>query len=329
MPLKLVPPRAGKSPNYTIRGTYLKVRVDRTSGTPDKAVATKELKRLKRLIEGGRFDTEERQVTFASAALSYIRAGGETLFLEKLTDHFEDTPLPDIGQPEIDEAAALIYPDASPATRNRQVYTPMSAILKHAGVEFSLKRPKGAAGQVRVDWLWPEQAAALVEAAGTVDAELRALIVILLYCGPRLSEALAIECDGVRLSEAFAFCGTTKNGDPRAMHLPPVVVAELANLGVDRPGERLLRLRKNGMLYLLMEMARSRSKLPMHVTFHTLRHTWATWMRRYAGLDVKGLANTGAWKDEKSASRYAHVVVSEEAVKSDLLPVAFGGKRVE
>ncbi|WP_436798696.1 hypothetical protein [Mesorhizobium escarrei] len=44
-------------------------------------------------------------------------------------------------------------------------------------------------------------------------------------------------------------------------------------------------------------------------------------MRGYAGLDTRGLVGTGRWKDEKSAARYEHVVVSEEARKADLLPV--------
>lgn len=329
MPLKLQPPRAGKSPNYTVRGTYLSVRVDRTTGTADKATATKELNRIKREIERGRYDTTERVRTFASAALSYLRHGGEAKFIEPLTDHFEATPLSEIDQEAIDEAAVKLYPGATAATRNRQVYTPMSAILKHAGAVTQLKRPKGAAGEVRTDWLWPEQAAALINGAGEVDPEFRAFLVLLLYCGPRLSEALRIKADDVRLAESFAFIGVTKNGDPRPVHLPPIVVAELANhpRGLNRPGEPLFRFRKNGHLYNLLKEAKKKSGVS--ASFHTLRHTWATWMRRYGGLDTKGLANTGAWKDEKSASRYAHVVVSEEAVKSDLLPVLFRGNGVE
>ncbi|MBU2533294.1 MAG: hypothetical protein KKB37_11175 [Alphaproteobacteria bacterium] len=43
-------------------------------------------------------------------------------------------------------------------------------------------------------------------------------------------------------------------------------------------------------------------------------------MRRYAGLDAKGLVDTGAWKDMKSAARYAHSVVTEEAKRADQLP---------
>ena len=39
MPLKLIKPREGKSPNWSIRGTHLKVYVDRSSGTDRQTLA--------------------------------------------------------------------------------------------------------------------------------------------------------------------------------------------------------------------------------------------------------------------------------------------------
>lgn len=330
MPLRLKEPRPGKTPNYYIRGTYLGVSVDQTAGTPERQKARRELKRLEQEIERGAF-TPRGAVVFAEAALSYIRAGGEDKFLIPLNDLLGETPLEDLDQATIDAAAVTLYPDAAPATRNRQVYTPVSAILKHAGVHRPLRRPKGAQGKVRTEWLWPEQASAVFDAAGEVDPEFRAFLVLLTYCGPRLSEALRISCNDVRLDEAFAFCGTTKNGDPRPMHLPPAVIAELANhpRGLDRGGEPLFRFRKNGYLYGLMARVKEKVALPVDLGFHLLRHTYGTWMRRYAGLDAIGLVNTGTWKDPKSAARYAHSVVGEEARRADLLPTPKRGKSVD
>jgi integrase len=75
-------------------------------------------------------------------------------------------------------------------------------------------------------------------------------------------------------------------------------------------------------LYSLLKAAALKAgvDLPERSAFHIFRHTYATWMRREAGLDTKGLVATGAWKDRKSADRYEHVVVSEEARKAALLP---------
>ncbi|MDF2994506.1 MAG: integrase [Xanthobacteraceae bacterium] len=83
-----------------------------------------------------------------------------------------------------------------------------------------------------------------------------------------------------------------------------------------------MRVSKCGRLYTWLGTAKKTAGPDVgFVTFHTFRHTWATWMRRYAGLDTRGLVGTGAWRDHASAERYQHVEVTEEARKADLLPV--------
>ncbi|MCB9993082.1 MAG: tyrosine-type recombinase/integrase [Hyphomicrobiaceae bacterium] len=322
MPLRLKPPRRGKSPNWTIRGTHLGIHIDQSARTPEKRLAQKELARIRSDIERGAF-VPRNALTFADAVLAYIQADGDTRFLDGLTEYFRATPLPEIDQAAIDRAAAALYPGRSAATRNRQVYTPVSAILNHVGHGFRLKRPKGAQGRQKTEWMTPEQAGRLIHAAGTLDAEFRLFLILLIYTGLRLSEALAATLTDLHLAEALLTIPCTKNGEPRLVHLPPVLVAELANhpRGLDRTGERLFRFRKNGHLYGFMRDARAAAGLP-RVSFHTCRHTWATWMRRFGNLDVKGLVDTGAWRDAKSAARYAHSVVTEETRRADLLPDA-------
>jgi len=51
MPLKLQDPRPGKSSNYSVRGTYLGVTVDRTTGTSDRRKAQKVLNAIRDEIE--------------------------------------------------------------------------------------------------------------------------------------------------------------------------------------------------------------------------------------------------------------------------------------
>jgi integrase len=69
----------------------------------------------------------------------------------------------------------------------------------------------------------------LFEAAGGLDAEFGTFLHFLCYTGCRISEALRLTCNDFRLSEAFAFVRTSKNGDPRPVFLPPVLVAQMAN----------------------------------------------------------------------------------------------------
>lgn len=325
MPIKLVPPRAGKSPNWTIRGTHLRVRVDQTAGTSDERIARKMLAKIREEIERGAF-SRTGAPTFASAALRYIEAGGERRFVLRLAEYFGETPLARIDQAAIDTAALALYPRASAATRNRQVYSPVSAILKTGGVAEPLKRPKGARGAQRLFWFTPDQAGRLLGAAEARDAEFGLFLAFLLYTGCRLSEALAADLAHLNLREAALFLATTKNDDPRMVHLPPVLVAALAAhpRGLERTG-RLFRFSKNGRLYTWLKQAGAASgvSIPVRVAFHAFRHTWGAWMRRYAGLDTTGLVETGAWRSRQSAAVYEHATQSEEARKADMLPVVW------
>ena len=114
--------------------------------------------------------------------------------------------------------------------------------------DFKIKRPKGSRGKIVTDWLWPDQAFRIFKAAQTLDEEFEILLEFLCYTGCRLSDPLKMKCSDVRLSEAFAFVGKTKNGKPRPIFLPPVLVARLAchPRGIDRGDERLFRFHKGG-----------------------------------------------------------------------------------
>lgn len=320
MPLKLIKPREGKSPNWTIRGVYLGQHVDQTTGTPKRAVAIQELKRIEEKIERGRH-VKRGEPTFADAALAYVEADGEKTYIRKLMEYFGETPISQIDQAAIDVAAVALYPNGSAATRNRSVYTPCSAMLKHIGAIIALRRPKGSAGNRATAWLWPEQTEALFAEASKLNKDFETLLIVLTYTGMRLSEALKLEWNNVRLEDGFAYIPDTKNDEPRAVFLPPVAVAAMGNLS-NNDASRCFRFAKGGHIYSLLRASAFRAgvDLPRRTAFHLFRHTYGTWMRRYGGLDTRGLVGTGAWKDPKSADRYAHVVVTEEARRAERLP---------
>lgn len=321
MPLKLHPPIPGRSPNWRIRGTLHGITVDRSAGTPERRIAAKALAKLKEDIETGQFSVRGAP-TFLSASRDYLLAGGEKRFIKPVLERIGETPLTRIDQSFIDKVAIELYPNATPATRNRQVHTVISAILKHAGVDAKIKRPSGSNGRKRTQWLWPEQAETIFKKAEKKDKEFAVFLVVLCYTGMRLSEALGLQCSMVRLDERFAYVAETKNDDPRPVFLPPDAIEALAShpRGLDRPGH-VFRFRKNGRLYKLLKAVKTAAGEDLGwVTFHTFRHTWATWMRRYVGLDTRGLVGTGAWRDATSAARYEHVVASEEAMKAAMLP---------
>jgi integrase len=337
MPLYLRPPH--KSPNWSIRGTYLGVAVERSAGTPKKAIAEQQRKKLEGQIERGEYPPKPKQPdapTFLSAAVAYMKAGRSRRYVGKLIEHFGDMPLSEINQDAIDAAAMAIYPNVSPATRNVAVYTPVGAILHLAGIEITVKRPKGHKGKQVTRFLLPPDAFAIIEAAKAVDEEMGCLLTFLLYTGCRIGEALALKWETISLERCEAYIETSKNDDPRTVRLTQDAIAAL---GPVKPAGRVFRFHQGGHRNFLFLNAKvtacglppvkrpkrgQRMTIPPHrlswVTFHTFCHTWATWMRRFGGADLQGLVATGRWRDPRSAARYAHVVSHEEWIRVDLLP---------
>ncbi len=320
MPLSLVPPRPGRSKNFRIRGTYLGCYLDRSAGTAERGVAKRKLKTLKEAIELGDFSTPAGG-RFVDAVAAYLRGGGEARYLQALLDYFGNTALEKIDQAAIDRAAGLILPpgitaapSAQNANVNRQIHTPMSSILKAGGRDLRIRRPKQPPGRTR--WIEPGEAAALIRKA---PARLRRLIVFLLYTGCRITETCRLEWPHVSLEKQVAYIAKTKNGDARAVHLPAVVIDELQAVPKTGRKGRVFGYRDRWEVYEDWTPALKAAGLA-DFTPHDCCHTWATWMRRYAGQDLRGLLGTGRWKDIKSVLRYQHVDTTEESKKADLLP---------
>jgi integrase len=346
MPLKLRPPRVGKTPNYEIRGSYLGVRVEVSSGTHKRSVARGRLREIEECIEQHKQypappapEPHTGEPTFLSAAIAYMQAGCRRKYVAALIKHFGETPLKDMTQKAIDDAAALLYPNVSPATRNCYLYTPVSAIMHHALSDQCpiIRRPKGAKGREKVDFMWPGDAFAIIEEADKIDAEFGLYLRLLIYTGIRKGEGLSLLTADVRPEERAAWLRTSKNEDPRMLKLRMDIVAPLFEHLKDHEGERLFRFNDGGHFkHLLLRAKLAVCGLPCptrrptgwkppayrlaFVGFHTFRHTWATWMRRYGKTDVQGLAATKNWRDPRSAQRYAHVVSRDEWDLVDELP---------
>ena len=328
MPIKLVPPSLKRrTPFYSARGTHLGYYVNRSLKTGEKTLAKKLVKQIESDIECGALATSTA-LGFVEAASAYMKAGGERNYLAPIIAHLRHTPLEQIDQVVIDNTAAALYPNATAATLNRQVYTPISAVLKRAGEERKIKRPKGWRGQKLTHWLTPQQAFAIFKATAKIKApaetraKFRIFLITLCYTGMRLSEALRLNRSDVNLKTKTAILARTKNDKPRLVYLPKVVVTELRKMELDGDG-RLFSFHAGGRLRDMLKMALDAAGvvLPRRVAFHVFCHTWGTWMRQHGGLDTYDLLKTDRWTDPDSADRYAHVIVSEMAKRADLLPV--------
>ncbi len=335
MPIKLIEPRKDFSKSFYARGWHVGTFVDRSTKTTERRVAKIQIRKWEREIERGEYldprkpapiIEENGPLTFADAALAYIKAGGERAFLQPIIEEWPRKPLAEIDQLAIDLAADKLYPSHTAATKNRQFYTPVSAVLKRAGIHLPIKRPSGWRGKKSISWLEPEQAFALFQAAD-VNPEFGLFLRVLCYTGMRLSECLNIRLAQLDIGRQIVYLPETKNGEARTVFLPQVVVTALANhprkLDRDRR-ERLFYFHAGGRLRDLLKNAMKAAGLSFprrQCGFHIFCHTYGTWMHRYGGLDNFGLSRTDRWKDPRSAERYLHTEVNSEARRADMLPI--------
>jgi len=70
-------------------------------------------------------------VTFGECALAYAQDGGEARFLVAITQQLSSIRLKDITPKTVRDAARAAYPDAAPATVNRQAITPARAVINY------------------------------------------------------------------------------------------------------------------------------------------------------------------------------------------------------
>jgi integrase len=339
MPLKLIEPsEERRTPYFSVRGTYIGIYVDRSTKTSERRQANKVLKGWEDQIERGEYgktqvDEAQSDKTFASAAIAYMNAGGERRFLTQAIGELGELPLTQIDQEAIDGAAVRAFPMGTAAYRNRNFYTPVSAVMKHVGDDRKIKRPKGWRGKRHTTWLEPDQAFALFAAADTLDAEFGLFLRYLCYTGMRLGEALNVRLRDVRLDRQTIYLPETKNGEDRTVHLPPHLVVVLANhpRGLDRDeGDKLFRFGINGRTRNLLKQAKAKAGIklpPRQGGFHLFCHIYGTWMHRYGKLDTYDLVETSRWKDPASARRYTHTEPGSAARQADLLPVEKRRKR--
>lgn len=333
MPLKVVKGRHG-SPFLYLRGTVRGYRIDESAGTSSRKAAEeirarREAELLDRSIHG-----HSAVATFASAVAGYLELGGEGRYMRPLLLHFGTAKLSEIDQGAIDAAAKIIKPGASPATINRQIHTPISAVLKHAAARKlcayqPIARPEPPRGKTR--WLTQEEAERLIEHCAD---HLAPLVAFMLYTGARVSEALYLDWAQLDLARAHVQFLDTKNGEDRGVPLHPGIVAALANIG-HRTGPVFLTHKGHpyeprpnedgGQIKTGFRAACRRARVAL-CTPHTLRHTWATWFYQEHG-DLLRLMKLGGWKSMKMVERYAHVNSEHDAPAINSLPLVKLGQR--
>jgi integrase len=225
-----------------------------------------------------------------------------------------------------DAAGAPIYKAKrqalAPATLNRYVAA-LAAVIT-----WSMKRRFAPIGFVHPCKTLPRQAEnneqtrflsdeererLLIACRASKWAELYLLVLLALTTGARKSELLNLRWEDVDTGRQIAYCGRSKNGDPKALPLVPTVVELMAD-----------RQRSSGLLFAsksapsrpyafearwreAMRLAKLRS-----FRFHDLRHTCAS-MLAQNGATLLEIADVLGHRQLQVTKRYSHLTTTHKA----------------
>ena len=294
---------------YWLRGSIAGRRIHRSARTAKREIAEQvrskvETREWQRHLYGA-----ASVLTFAQAAQMYLDAGKSERFLAPLVAHWKATAVKDITAGAVRQSAVTLYPHAVAATRNRQVIAPTQAVINHAAAmelcpAIRVKRfpvQKTIRQASSLEWLQAFTAAA--------SPRLSAFAWFLFLTGARISTATALRWRDVDLPNGAAILRKPKGQDDAAVHLPPLLVAELANLAGDRKAwERVFGWAGRGSVYPRWKETCVRAGIPYIPPHQAGRHGFATGLLRQ-GVDAVTVAKLGHWKSPRHVfETYGHAL---------------------
>ena len=185
-------------------------------------------------------------------------------------------PLSDVTQEVVDELAAKLYPGRAAATLNRQVYTPVCAILKMAETKMfrppTIKRPKGHLAPSNYvlppkDW-WKR----VTDAA---EPNLAALLWFWRLHGRRTSEACKIKPEHINKDTWRVEIWDGKGKQKIVLTLSETVVEQLRRYDWWK-GQYVFGFSSKSRVYPELRAACKKADVPYHVPKDAGRHSWAS-----------------------------------------------------
>lgn len=320
MPLKLF--RREGTPNIYLRGSVRGQRVFETTGTDDEEAAEAiRIQREGELLQRSVFGASAC-VTFGQAVISYLTAGGENRFLGTfnakerkgtlIVGELADDQLSAIDQERVDQVAAKLYPNCGAATLVRQVYSPIAAVLNHAARKKWCARPMISRPRIpktETTYSTPTRFEQLLPHC--MSRNMRLFVHALVYTGERLEKVVFLEWDDIDLTRRVINFGTTKNGKPRTVPIHDALLIELARIPRHRRHGRVFHWKHKTAVHPPLKNACKRAGVEYLPPHQQGRHTFGSWLRIYAGADLKGIMAAANWESERSAMRYMHLAPGE------------------
>jgi len=235
-------------------------------------------------------------LTFAQAAIEYRKHRASVpRYLETVEDYWKDTPVREITKGVLKRAALALQPNGTGATRNRAVIVPTSAVINYCA-ELDMCPPFKASRFPEVNKTKePATAQWIADFMAHASPHLGALACFMFGTGARVGEAIKVTWGDVDMTGATARIVMSKvGGVERTAHLPPTLVAALANIQSNRePTERIFPYSMSSSVTLPWKAVIKRAGIKA-ITPHGCRHGFATTMLQ-AGIDPATVARDGGW----------------------------------
>jgi integrase len=280
-------------------------------------------------------------ITFAEAKSRYLAAkarkksiSGDARYLTMFESVFgAETPLVEITGSRISgwksERLSAVCPQTKEPYKAAAVNRPL-ALLRHllrvARDEWEVlstvpKIKLEREGQGRLRWLTEEEIVRLLCASlRSRNPELHAAVVIAINTGLRRAELLGLTWDRVDRSRGVIRLEITKSGRRREVPLNDDSDRALVSLGPKAAG----RVFQTRSIRTAFENAVETAKLD-DVTFHTLRHTFASWaMMR--GVSLREFQELLGHSSLAMTMRYAHLAPEHLRTAVSRLAGLIGGK---
>ena len=266
-------------------------------------------------------DGPAARLTFAEAAILYIDAGRSTRYLEPILRAIGPQRVATLSGQSIRALALELYPDAGPATRNRQVLTPAQAVINHAADaglcqpvrvrRFAAPRPVRRAG----DWTWIEAFAAAAASAG--NRKVGALAVFMFTTGARISQACALRWRDVDLAAGKAVIPAAKNRAAQEAWLVAEAAAALAAIApppdAPQPWARVFGYASRHSVQKAWARTIRAGGLEPLTPHEAGRHGFGTQLITRAGMDPATAGRLGRWNSPPVLlETYSHAEAERE-----------------
>ena len=206
------------------------------------------------------------------------------------------------------------------------------AIGRWVGVNPFSSRP-GAWQMPKVDntrirYFTPHEAAALLEELGHRSLQLRDMTMLSLRTGMRATEIFKLRGQDVAPAAGIIYC-IAKGGQREVVHAPADVITLLQSYHRS-PEEFIFQERNTGKALQRISdtferavkaigIANDDRHSPYHITFHTCRHTFASWLAQSGKVTLLELKALMRHSSLTMTQRYAHLIPGQEATKLHII----------